>query len=136
MSVGIEWSYDTIQGFKDVFFDWGFMNPSELQIGGYNWNMSQGPNGTVVFKITNNASLKSFAGESFLRRKYVQGKQAVENKVNPLIDRANKYSPWDAPNLSIPVWDSWPIHERPDVPLSGNIRQDFIFTMPSPCCPK
>lgn len=139
----LEGNYDTIQGFKDTFFNGGIFNPAEWQIGGFIWKITAGSNGIIQVHVDNDASLRSFAGQPWLAQKFNQGADWVESGINPAITRVNQYSPWSIPSVDLPIWLKWPIHTRPqsgqpprptDVRLGGNIQQTFDFTMQSPCC--
>ncbi len=103
-----EFNYDTLTGYKDVLLG-GFLNPAELQIGGFIYTITNKGNGVLNIHIVNHASIRSLLGQSTTSKIY-----------NSTAGRV------------FPIWDRWPIHTRDGVPMGGNIRQEFDITVPVP----
>jgi RHS repeat-associated protein len=99
--------YDTIQGYKDTFFHWGFLNPAEWQIGGFLFTVTRVGPCKVKYVVTNSATRRSFFGEPTLRR-------------------------W-ANRVGI-NWTPWGLHPRDEVSWGGEIKQTFTWTDVDPCC--
>lgn len=94
-------SYGTIQGYKDTFFHWGFLNPAEWQVGGFVFTVKRIGPCKVQYNVINNATRKSFFGEPTLRG-------------------------W-ANHLGID-WTPWGQHPRDQVSWGGEIKQTFTWT--------
>ena len=131
-------SYRTLQGYQDCFFHGGILNQAEVQIGGFGGGkITKVDEKTIRIHVVNNASLASFLAQFTLSGWYNSGAGKVEGGVNAGIDWLNGCLPNripEVPELDLPTWQVWPLHTREDVPCGGNIRQEFDFTMPNPCC--
>jgi len=90
--------YGTIQGYKDTFFHWGFLNPAEWQIGGYLFTITRVGPCKVKYTVNNSATRRSFFGEPTLR--------GLANRVGI-------------------NWTPWGLHPRDQVSWGGEIKQTF-----------